>query len=529
MKSFNQFLNESYFSEEEVQGRLLNRKNQAYKDINNPNPGNRAYSSDPTPVPASRRLPAGAPAGPKASPGQMDIPKPPTGTTTKVPGSSVRGSGEMRQPSLLTRSGGAQDFTKAGKGRVPFTSSEPVKATKRLSAAAPEAPKTSPGQQVIRQTSNPPTTKALPPGPKGGSLVKSAGSNSGVPDAMMRGAQDAAVRSSSNKTSTSASAKWSNSAYAANAGKSVKTRATKPPSSGVNPPDPQIRLRQIASERQAKRAAEQAAKSTGTKSSALALRTPSNLSNVSSGAKEAEKSAAKAAKVPGKFAKIGRLAGPASAAIDTALSTADERAKGSGWARSLAKGATVAAGGLAGGAAGAIGGGGVGSAVLGTAGALAGGAAAGKAFDTVAGANAKERKAMATANRKRQAGDAIKGIGGQTNFSQKKPGGPAFMSTGVGKQRSTVQLAKTGVVNRGGQSVAGNLAFKGGKAVYKAGPSAQSLAKTSSNPLERVGRSLFAGAYKKSDAANAAKKLATARSSDTARNKKLGVKFGPGK
>jgi hypothetical protein len=153
--------------------------------------------------------------------------------------------------------------------------------------------------------------------------------------------------------------------------------------------------------------------------------------------------------------------------------------------------------------------------------------AAGKAFDTVAGANAKERRGMATANRQRQVGSAIKGIGGQTNFSQKKPGGPAFMSTGVGNQRKTVQLARTGEVNRGGQSVAGNLAFKNGKAVYKAGPSAQSLAKTSSNPLERVGRSLFAGAYKKSDAANAARNLATARSNDAARNKKLAVKFKP--
>jgi hypothetical protein len=236
-----------------------------------------------------------------------------------------------------------------------------------------------------------------------------------------------------------------------------------------------------------------------------------------------------APKVPGRFAKIGRLAGPASAAIDTAMSTADERSKGSGCGRSLAKGATVAAGGLLGGTAGAIGGGGLLSAATGTAGALAGGAAAGKAFDVAAGANAKERKGMATANRQRQAGTSVKGIGGSTSFSQKKPGGPAFMSTGVGKQRKTAQLAKTGVVQRGGQSVAGNLAFKKGQAVYKAGPSAKSLAKTSSNPLERVGRSLFAGAYKKFDAANAAKKLATARSSDSARSRKLGVKKLPGK
>lgn len=251
--------------------------------------------------------------------------------------------------------------------------------------------------------------------------------------------------------------------------------------------------------------------------------------NVTSQGKPPTTQTPQVAKPAGKWAKIGKIAGPASAALDTALSTADERAKGSGWARSLAKGATVAAGGLLGGTAGAIGGGGIGSAVTGTAGALAGAAAAEKAFDTVAGANARERKAMATANRQRQAGTAVKGIGGNTTFSQKKPGGPAFMSTGSGSQRKTVQLAKTGVVQRGGQSTAGHLAFKGGKAVYKAGPSAQSLAKTSSNPLERVGRTLFAGAYKKHDAAKAQQALQKARASDTARNKALGVKMQPGK
>jgi hypothetical protein len=230
-------------------------------------------------------------------------------------------------------------------------------------------------------------------------------------------------------------------------------------------------------------------------------------------------------KPTGKFGKALKVLGPASAALDTALSTADERAKGSGWARSLAKGATVAAGGLAGGALGALGGGGIGSAALGTAGAIGGAELAGRAFDTAAGANAKERAAMAKANRQRQAGTAIKGIGGKTTFDTKKN----TITTGTGSQRKTVGLAKTGVVQRGGQSVAGHLAYKGGKAVYKAGPSAQSLAKTSSNPLERIGRSLFAGAYKKSDAANAAKKLATARQNDAARNKALGVKALPGK
>jgi hypothetical protein len=237
-------------------------------------------------------------------------------------------------------------------------------------------------------------------------------------------------------------------------------------------------------------------------------------SGTSSAAKETQKAATKTAG-KGILRTIGRVAGPAAAALDVA----DERSKGSGWARSLAKGAVVAAGGALGGAGGSVAG------PVGTvAGATGGSMAASKAFDVAAGANAKERKAMATSNRQKQAGTAVKGIGGKTTFDTKKN----TITTGSGSQRKTVQLAKTGVVQRGGQSVAGNLAFKDGKAVYKAGPSAQSLAKTSSNPFERIGRSLFAGAYKKSDAANAAKKLAAARANDAARNKKLGVKFKPG-
>jgi len=225
-------------------------------------------------------------------------------------------------------------------------------------------------------------------------------------------------------------------------------------------------------------------------------------------------------KVPSGLAKAGKVAGKILGPAAAALDVADEKAKGSGWARSLAKGAAVAAGGALGGAAGSIAGpvGSIGGATVGS-------MAASKAFDVAAGANAKERKAMATANRQKQSGTAIKGIGGPTSFDTKKN----TMTTGSGSQRKTVALAKTGVVQRGGQSVAGNLAYKGGKAVYKAGPSAQSLAKTSSNPLERIGRSLFAGAYKQHDAAKAKQALSKARQSDAARNKALGVKALPGK
>lgn len=446
MKSFSQFLEESYLSEEEArQGSLFTRsgKPQNFKGGKTP-----FTATDPTPLPTSKRLSAGAPEAPKTSPGQLSIPEP---KTTKVSGSQVRSSGEARQGSLLTKSGQAQNFTG---GRTPFVGTEPVKATKRLPAAAPEAPKVSSGQQVIRQTSNPPTTKALPPGQKGAPL---------------------ATRSSTKP-------------------------ATTPPIQAVN------------------------VKDITPKPKALPAGKPPSGPKLTGGTAKAASTTLTAAGSASKLGKIAKFAGPASAALDTALSTADERAKGSGWARSLAKGATVAAGGLLGGTAGAIGGGGLLSAATGTAGAMAGGAAAEKAFDTVAGANVKERKAMATANRQRQAGTAIKGIGGKTTFDTKKN----TMTTGTGSQRKTVGLAKTGVVQRGGQSVAGHLAYKDGKAVYKAGPSAQSLAKTSSNPLERIGRSLFAGAYKKHDIAKSQQALTKARQSDAARNKALGVKMKPG-
>ena len=393
MKSFSQFLNESYLREEEaVQGRLLNRKNQAYKDINNPNTGNRGYATDPTPTPASRRLPAGAPEAPKASPGQLNIPEPKT--TTVASPTTTPSSGSTGTP--------------------------------------PKGPVRSSIGNVSGPASNPTRPTGTPPkGP---------------------------VRSSIGNVSGPAS-------------------NPKPPSGGKPP--------------------------TGLPPSAT-----------SSAAKETQKAATKTAG-KGILRTLGRVAGPASAALDVA----DERSKGSGWVRSLAKGAVVAAGGALGGAAGSAVAPGAGTLVGATGGAMA----ASKAFDVAAGANAKERKAMATANRQRQAGTAVKGIGGKTTFDTKKN----TITTGSGAQRKTVGLAKTGVVQRGGQSVAGNLAYKGGKAVYKAGPSAQSLAQTSSNPLERIGRSLFAGAYKKSDAANAAKKLATARASDAARNKALGVKSKP--
>lgn len=213
-------------------------------------------------------------------------------------------------------------------------------------------------------------------------------------------------------------------------------------------------------------------------------------------------------------------------AISAALGTADEKMKGSGWARSLAKGAVVGTGavlgGLAGGTAGSVAGP-VGTAVGGYAGQSAGAAAAGKAFDTVAGANAKERSAIRQQKRQSQSGGALKGIGGKTTFDTKK----GTMTTGAGSQKKTVQLGKTSVVSdpKTGKKETGYLAYKGGKAVYKRSDTSNAtLAKTSSNPFERIGRTIAAGAYKKHDEKIRQQKLKQASASDIKRQQALGVK-----
>lgn len=470
MKSFSQFLQESYLSEEEArQGSLMTRSGKP-QDFRNPKK-TPFTATDPTPTPASRRLSAGASEAPKASPGQLEIPKP---KTTKVSGTSVRSAGEVRQPSLLTKSGGAQDFTKAGKGRVPFTSSEPVKATKRLSAGAPEAPKASSGQMDIDFNAKP---------NKGGALVKT-----------------------------------SSSTPATKAGKLATTSSTKP---ATNPPIQAVNVTDITKKPKALPADARTS-------------TPKPQVSVAKPATGKPPTGAKPSGVKGLRGVGSKALGVAGAALEGGIEYKSQRDKGRTRAGALGGASSAVGGGLVGAKAGALTGAKLGS-VLGPKGAAAGAVIGGiggyvagsglgkKTFDTVAGATGKEKAAMATANRQKQAGTAVKGIGGKTTFDTKKN----TITTGSGSQRKTVGLSKTGVVQRGGQSVAGNLAYKGGKAVYKAGPSAQSLAKTSSNPLERVGRSLFAGAYKKSDAANAAKKLATARSSDAARNKALGVKSKP--
>lgn len=338
-------------------------------------------------------------------------------------------------------------------------------------------------------------------------------------------------------------------ARAANVPGSLATRPTSTPSAPVGTPSNPERIRPTPVNR--------STPSTSTGQRALppagqtsaATRTATNAVNQVSRSRRALDAMRTQWNTPGVKPGLGmRALGAAGAGVDAGFEYAGQRERGRSNPSAAAMGATKAAGGWAGAVGGAKAGaalgagvgalfGGVGAApgaaigglVGGLGGYVAGSELAGAASETVAGATGKEKAAMAQANRQRQAGGALTGIGGKTTFSQAKPGGPAFMSTGVGKQRRTVQLAKTSVVRGpGGKEELGHLAFKGGKAVYKRAADPSTLARTSSNPLERIGRSLFAGAYKKHDAAKAQQALQKARQSDVARDRKLGVKYKPG-
>jgi hypothetical protein len=219
---------------------------------------------------------------------------------------------------------------------------------------------------------------------------------------------------------------------------------------------------------------------------------------------------AKAASTTSKFSKGLKLAGRAAAPVGFAADVASERSKGSGWARSLLKGAVTAAGGAAGAAGGSAAG------PVGTvAGGVGGAAAASKAFDVAAGKNAKERAEDRVKNRQRQAGGALVGTGGKTTFDTKKN----TMTTG----KKTVSLAKTSVVKdpKTGKEETGHLAYKDGKAVYKR---AAKPGEGSSNAFERIGRAINPNAYKANDAKLAAAKLNQAKANDAKRNQALGIK-----
>lgn len=221
----------------------------------------------------------------------------------------------------------------------------------------------------------------------------------------------------------------------------------------------------------------------------------------------------------------GRLAGPALTAVDAALTYKGRRSEGESRKRAAAGTATQVGTGLAAATAGAKAGAAVGS-VLGPKGALVGGLVGGgvgyvagsevgkKVFNVAAGTSPAQKKAMDVTRRKSQSGTGIVGTGGPAKVDTKKN----TITTG-GK---TVALPKMQVNPQTGK--AGYLAYKGGQATYKSGPDPSTLAKTSSNPLERIGRTLNPGAYAKQDTAAKASQLKQAQAGTASYKKSLGIK-----
>lgn len=220
---------------------------------------------------------------------------------------------------------------------------------------------------------------------------------------------------------------------------------------------------------------------------------------------------------------LGRTLGVAGAGLDIYQGYQGEKEKGSGTTRSLAKGLTQAAGA----AIGAGLGGGIVPVVGTIGGATAGSAVAGKLFDVAAGENAKERARRALERRRSQSGEYFVGKDA-TNITQKGKSG--FVSTGTGADRKTAQLASKKVITDPvtGKERVGYLAFKtdtsGQKqAVYKTGDTTQDLATTSTNPLERLGRTYAPSLYKKSDEHKKRTELGNARAQQNLMRTKLGM------
>ena len=204
-----------------------------------------------------------------------------------------------------------------------------------------------------------------------------------------------------------------------------------------------------------------------------------------------------------RFMQAARLAGRgaqvAAAGMDYYAGSQDAKARGAGTTRQVLRGLSRAAGGVVGGTLGAAGGlaagtaggafTGPGAVVTGTAGAFTGGAlgsqlgsrVADQAFQTVAGATDAEKKLMR--QRKRQSQINMYGQGPKT---QARTGNTAIVTGRDGKQR------------------VGYLSYKDGKPVYTAPNAPSTLRYTSSNPIERIGRSMpfLQGYYANKDETN---------------------------
>ena len=183
---------------------------------------------------------------------------------------------------------------------------------------------------------------------------------------------------------------------------------------------------------------------------------------------------------------VGRGAQAAAFGMDAAQGYGDAKRRGADNLRATARGLARGTGSLLGGTAGALGGAFVGTAggsftgpgavVTGALGAYSGGAAgsmvggevADKTFQTVAGATDAEKQLM----RKRKRDSQIDVYGRGPQYTNARGGKAIVKDPTTGKAR------------------VGYLSYKDGKPVYTAPNDPSTLRYTSSNPLERVGRTL---------------------------------------
>jgi len=325
-----------------------------------------------------------------------------------------------------------------------------------------------PGREIVKYTgAKPKGSSAIS---KGSALAKTMGD--GIPDAMKRGAYDAAVRQRNVKRSL-------DSARAAFAGKEGSTTGRAGQSFSYRPTSSaektaQAAAKQIDAIRDEIKAQQKAQQKAQRRSQARTRLSGMKRSALRRGA--------------------GGALGLGLAGYDAYQTYQQAKKEGSSDTRSIIRGITKAAGGALGGGLAAA----AGSAVAGPVGGLAAGAvgysygadAADKAFRTVAGANKAQREAMKKLNRQSQKGISA----ADATF---KMGNRAIITDKQGKERI---------------GYAAKLTDKSGKTrtVYKHGAPRHSLQYTSSNAIERIGRTLpfLKGYYSRKDEADRAKKVA---------------------
>ena len=324
-----------------------------------------------------------------------------------------------------------------------------------------------PGSEVVKYTgAKPKGSSAIS---RGSALAKSMGD--GIPDAMKKGAYDAAVRQRNVKRSL-------DSARAAFMGKEGSTTGRAGQSFSYRPTS------------SAEKAAQETSKQTAAirdelKAQQKAQQKAQRRSQARTRLKRIKSSALKRG--------VGGALGLGLAGYDAFQTYKQAKDSGSSETRSVIRGITKAAGGVLGGslggALGSVAGplGGIAGAGVGYS---AGSDAADTLFRTFAGDNKKQRTALKDFYRKSQ-----KGI--SSADAKFKMGNKAIITDRQGKERI---------------GYAAKLTDKSGntKTVYKHSAPSHSLSRTSSNPIERIGRSIgfLKGYYSRKDEADRKKRVA---------------------